>query len=403
MQETDRGGVRMKAWNCRRCSVGRVVFLLASLAIVALGVTPTPARADGVCGAWFPLGGVLASDPVVAANADGRLEVFARGTDGRVWHRAQTVRNTCDPNAWTGWSSTGGVLTSDPAAFLNRDGRLEVFFRGDDNAVWHQAQTTPGASAWSAPTSLGGFVTSDPAVASNVDGRLEVFVRGADNAVWHRAQTAPSASTWSNWLSLGGVVTSDPVAAANLDGRLQVFARGTDNAIWYRAQRAPNTTTDWSFTPGGGWTTLGGIVVNNEALNGALPRVVSVTPQADGRLDVFAVGTDRALWHRYQVAPNSTTWSFTPGGGWTPLGGVLTSSVVTGRNRGGTLDVLSRGTNNAVWHRFQTAANAADSWSGWLSLGGIITSDPAMGANADGRLEVFVRGLDNGLWHRAQP
>jgi hypothetical protein len=44
------------------------------------------------------------------------------------------------------------------------------------------------------------------------------------------------------------------------------------------------------------------------------------------------------------------------------------------------------------------AANSGP-WSGWDSLGGVITSDPAVELNADGRLGAFARGSDNALWH----
>ncbi|MCW7549016.1 hypothetical protein OO184_13995, partial [Photorhabdus sp. APURE] len=86
-------------------------------------------------------------------------------------------------------------------------------------------------------------VTNKPAVSRNLDGRLEVFVRGADNALWHIWQTA-SNSDWSNWQSLGNTITSDPAVYANADGRLEVFARGTDNALWHIWQTAPNS--GWS-------------------------------------------------------------------------------------------------------------------------------------------------------------
>ena len=48
------------------------------------------------------LGGVIFA-PVVGNNADGRLEVFVRGTDGALWHIWQTAPN----NGWSGWASLG--------------------------------------------------------------------------------------------------------------------------------------------------------------------------------------------------------------------------------------------------------------------------------------------------------
>ncbi|PQQ42115.1 hypothetical protein C6H65_05690, partial [Photorhabdus luminescens] len=75
-------------------------------------------------------------------------------------------------------------------------------------------------------------VTNKPAVSRNLDGRLEVFARGTDNALWHIWQTAPN-SGWSGWQSLGHTITSNPAVYANADGRLEVFARGTDNTLWH--------------------------------------------------------------------------------------------------------------------------------------------------------------------------
>ena len=112
--------------------------------------------------------------------------MFVRGTDNALWHKWQTAPNS----GWSGWSSLGGVITTDPALGRNRSGRLEVFARGTDNALWHKWQTAPN-SGWSGWASRGGILTSEPAVASNADGRIEVFVRGTDNALWHQWQNQP--------------------------------------------------------------------------------------------------------------------------------------------------------------------------------------------------------------------
>jgi hypothetical protein len=87
----------------------------------------------------------------------------------------------------------------------NADGRLEVLARGTDNALWHIWQTAP-SNGWSGWASLGGGIFDNIVSAQNADGRLEVFARGTDNALWHIWQTAPS-NGWSGWASLGGVIT----------------------------------------------------------------------------------------------------------------------------------------------------------------------------------------------------
>ncbi len=325
----------------------------------------------GIRNGWASMGGVITSNVAVGRNADGRLEVFARGSDNALWHRWQTAPN----NGWSGWGSMGGVITSDPVVMNNADGRLEVFARGTDNAVWHQWQTAP-TNGWSGWASMGGKITSNIAAGRNADGRLEIFVRGTDSALWHIWQTAPS-NGWSGWGSMGGVITSDPTVTKNADGRLEVFARGTDNAVWHIWQKAPNN--GWS-----GWGSMGGKITSN----------IAAGRNADGRLEIFVRGTDNALWHMWQTVPNNG-WS-----GWGSMGGVITSDPTVTNNADGRLEVFARGTDNAVWHQWQTAPS--NGWSGWGSMGGIISGNISSGRNADGRLEVFVRGSDSALWHRWQ-
>jgi hypothetical protein len=73
-------------------------------------------------------------------------------------------------------------------------------------------------------------LTSGPAAASWASGRLDLFVRGTDNALWHKWYSGG----WSNWESLGGVLTSDPGAVSWGSDRIDVFVRGTDNQLWHK-------------------------------------------------------------------------------------------------------------------------------------------------------------------------
>ena len=228
---------------------------------------------------WESLGGVIFSS-VVDNNADGRLEVFVRGTDGALWHIWQTAPN----NGWSGWESLDGGMGSRVAVGNNADGRLEVFVRGTDGALWHIWQTAPN-NGWSGWESLGGVIQGAPVVVSNADGRLEVFARGTDSALWHIWQTGPN-NGWSGWASLGGWI-ADPVATNNADGRIELFVTGADNGLWHIWQTAPNN--GWS-----GWASLGG----------QLTEGPTAGRNQDGRLEVFVKGTDAALWHTWQSAPN---------------------------------------------------------------------------------------------------
>ena len=175
--------------------------------------------------------------------------------------------------------------------------------------------------------------------------------------------------------NLGGTLTSAPTAVSWGSDRLDVFAKGTDNALWHKW---------WGGGPWSGWESLGGDLVSNSApsspLGGFGPVVTSWAP---GRLDVFARGTDSQLWHRFYAGG----WS-----SWEPLGGVLASSpggVSWGPNR---IDVFCRGTDTAgaVWHKWWDGAT----WNGWesLSAGGTISQGPAATSRGPGDLEVYVLG-----------
>jgi len=322
-------------------------------------------------GGFSSLGGIITNDPSVGRNADGRLEVFARGTDNALHHIWQTSAG----GGWSGWNSLGGALTSNTAVAINHDGRLEVFVRGTDDALHHNWQTSAGGG-WSGWNSLGGALIGNPVVAINHDGRLEVFVRGTDNALHHNWQTSAGGG-WSGWNSLGGKITSDPSVGRNADGRLEVFARGTDNALHH----------NWQTSAGGGWSGW-------NSLGGALTSNTAVAINHDGRLEVFVRGTDNALHHNWQTSAGGG-WA-----GWNSLGGKITSDPSVGRNADGRLEVFARGTDNALHHIWQTSAGGG--WSGWNSLGGGLTSNTAVAINHDGRLEIFVRGTDDALWHRWQ-
>ena len=179
---------------------------------------------------WSSLGGWI-DRIAVNKNQDGRLEIFARGGDGAVWHNWQTAPNS----GWSGWNSLGGWIDMLTVG-QNQDGRLEIFARGGDGAVWHNWQTTPNGN-WSGWNSLGGWIDM-LTVGQNQDGRLEIFARGGDGAVWHNWQTTPNGN-WSGWNSLGGWIDMLTVGQ-NQDGRLEIFARGGDAAVWHNWQTAPN-------------------------------------------------------------------------------------------------------------------------------------------------------------------
>ena len=188
-------------------------------------------------------------------------------------------------------------------------------------------------------------------------------------------------NVWSGFSPLGGLIIGDPAVGRNADGRLEVFVVGTDHAVYHKFQTIAGSNS-WS-----GFARLGGYVISNPV----------VGQDADGRLEVFAVGSDHAVWHNEETSvSNSNSYS-----GFISLGGNIVGDPAVARNTDGTLELFVVEGDKHLYHNFQSAANS-NNWVGFSSLGGIVILDPVVAQNEDGRLEVFVIGSDNGIWHKFQ-
>jgi V8-like Glu-specific endopeptidase len=278
---------------------------------------------------------------------------------------------------WSEAMSLGGELASGPSAVLADNGRLVVFWRGSDDALWHRWQD-PDFSWREPPMSLGGDLTSGPSATLAANGRLVAFWRGTDDALWHRWQDEDFA--WrAPPMSLGGDLTGAPSALLAENGRLVAFWRGSDDALWHRWQ-----DPDFSWREPPMW------------LSGQLASSPSAVRAANGRLVAFWRGTDGALWHRWQ--DEDFWWREPPM--W--LGGDLTGAPSALLAENGRLVAFWHGADDALWHRWQ---EVDFSWPELpLGLGGELASESAPSAvlAANGRPVVFWRGTDNALWHRWQ-
>ena len=191
-----------------------------------------------------------------------------------------TLKSTIDgllAKGWGTWGSLGGQFTASPASVSWADGRIDVFGRGSDNALWWRHYDS---GTWSAWESLGGQLaaTTGPAVSSQAEGQLDVFAIGSDNAIWTRYYDG---SAWSTWESLSGQFTASPASVSWADGRVDLFGHGSDNALWWRNY----SNSAWSS-----WKSLSGQLASTTG--------PAVSSQREGQLDVFVIGSDNALWHR---------------------------------------------------------------------------------------------------------
>jgi hypothetical protein len=203
-------------------------------------------------------GGILTSGPDVTVAGDGDVTIAGAGTDRSVWFRTATV----------GWRSIGGQTDYAPAIVASEPGRLDVFVRGIDGALWHR-WTADGGWSWAPWASLGGLLTDGPDVAAGAPGQLDVVGRGVDGAAWH----LPYRGGWQGWRSLGGFLRGAPSVAAPTASEILLAVRGGDDALYL--QRANPVGT--------GWIAIGGQTDDRPGIGGAAGWAVVVVRGIDGR------------------------------------------------------------------------------------------------------------------------
>lgn len=226
----------------------------------------------------------------VATNADGTLQVFAVrqvvDSQGGVRQDVQYIKQTTPNGAFSKWVSLGnpGVHATkktydigSPSAVRNADGRMEVFVKDSNGNLSTRYQTRSGAyGSW---VNLGGSgaLMETPASVLRKDGRIEVFA-ATRGVVKHWLQRAPNATIVYDTAFSSAQAVGTPSVGFNQDGRPEIFYRRAGSGQTYTTYQLG--TGKWSSPE----TALGG-----QASQGA-PAVVNNLPtyQAGSRIMLFS-------------------------------------------------------------------------------------------------------------------
>jgi len=286
------------------------------------------------------LGGWGLKDFSVARNQDGRLEVFAIGSNEQIYYNYQTAANS---PSFAGWLFYGGTAIKDLAAGRHPNGRLGLYALGSDGYVYRREQTSPGAGwdewqympgtpltkialatqasgklmllgldagggMWSAPLSpttgvgsyesIGGWQIQDFDATSEQDGRIHLFAVGGDAYVYEQEQLAPygpmgTTADFGGWFGVGGADVRSTSAALNQDGRLQLLEIGTNGKVFDKVQQSAGGT----FSP-------------PAHLNGPVSKQGAVERRPDGKLEAYVITSSGELYQ---------TWQYDVGGSWLGL------------------------------------------------------------------------------------
>jgi PASTA domain len=334
-------------------------------------------------------------EPVVAVSGDGRLELFAfGGSSDSVWHAWQAQwSNSSD---WYGWCDMGLPEPMRATAGVNADGTLVLAARDESSQLSYASQTawSNGWSAWTALPSVPGGGEDAPGVAADADGLLQLFLVGPSDGHLYRMGQVSGGNGWSGWQDHGAPNTylTGPVTAARSgDGRIEVFAIDENGSVWNIRQSAP-------YGAYSGWNAYGnpGIAVEDTP---------ALAKSADGRLELFVRGQDLLLYHQWETAVGTFSWS-----GWNSFdaasapGKRFTEHPVVAASADGRLELFLRGGDQNIYHAWQTSAS--NGWSDWVNEGtaggGFVTVAPALARNGDGRLEIFALAIDGNIYHKWQ-
>jgi len=313
----------------------------------------------------------------VGSNLDGRLEVFALGMDGAVWHTWEVAPNS---EQWSDWATFGPFL--DDATFLkqglaiqavsNQDGRLEIFIVDDSWNVWHIWQGVPNGgwvSQWSSLGSPGPASSYEVIVAPNDIAALDLYMLNEDTyLISCKSQLQPNGNWEDTWTSMGGASTLGRpggkghysyeflVSGQNRTISTQVisFMRGT-NRFW-GTQRSHFVEGASSWSP---WISLfslpDGVI---------LDQLVTLKNNEDKRLELFLTDSNGGLWHTWQLS-DGITWS----GDWDNLGQPvpgLTKAIDVWIDINYQLTIVAWGQDSQIYWLAQTAPN--NGWGKWNAI-----------------------------------
>ena len=242
---------------------------------------------------------VVNAGPQISNTGQQQLEIFARAADGTI------ITNFHKTSRWNGWQQLGSeAFAGDPVALMNPQTKIvEVFARGTDGKIYRRVD-----GQWLA---LGDTaVAGDPTLAWNDSTKaVEVLARGADGLLLRF--TDKWAPVGDRKIEGDPAVADKDVYARSADGKLIKW----DGSTWAdqgdkKIVSDPSVAVDQVFVrtesgsveqyAAGVWTTLGG------KGTGAPSAVFNATT---GSIDVVQLGEGGIVEHARASDKGWTTWA----------------------------------------------------------------------------------------------
>ncbi len=179
------------------------------------------------------------------SQAPGKINVFARGSDGRLWQK-WLVNGVWSP----GWNYIDGPSSSSsaPSAISFGNGHMDVFEIKDGQLRHNWYKSDP--SAWRGWGSLGqpsGVTLSNVSAVSQTSGKINVFARGSDGRLWQKWLVNGVWSPGWNYIDGPSSSSSAPSAISFGNGHMDVFEikDGQLRHNWYKSD--PSAWRGWGI------------------------------------------------------------------------------------------------------------------------------------------------------------
>lgn len=300
------------------------------------------ALASGRWSAPERLGGDVIGRVAACSWGPGRIDLFAVGTDGALWHKWSEA--TIWGPSQVDWESLGGAVDGSPAAVSWGAGRLDVFVLGTDGALhhkWFEGGWGPSRMGWEGHG--GRFVDAPVALATGTN-RLEVLCVDDAGALHRRTWNG---AAWQPFEDLGGPLGAPPAAVRTGDDAFDVVARLENGKVVLKR---------WA----GGWA---------PAATGWAPLSMdSVTSpacvvMASGALQVVSVDAAGKLRRRWRVAG-----PFQPVGAPEDMGAWVSGRPAIVSSGGERIEIVIVGSDGALFHKTFDGSAWSPSPDGWLRL-----------------------------------
>ena len=325
---------------------------------------------DGGCGwqPWFPIHPEVKMQPGAAVSAlwtddRTRLDLFVTGTDGAVWSISWEAQR-----GWQKWLLIHPEIKMRPGATISAlwtpdRAHLDLLATGTDGAVWtigREAQRDWQKARW---ILIHPEIKMRPGAAVSAlwapdRAHLDLLATGTDGAVWTIEREAQRDWQKARWILIHPEIKMQPGATVSAlwtpdRARLDLFVTGTDGAVWSIGREAQQ---DWRESR---W-----ILIHPEIKMQPGATVSALWTPGRDHLDLFVTGTDGAVWSIGREAQQD--WQKARWGLIHPEIKMRPGAAVSAlwAPTGVRLDLFATGTDGAVW---STGRDAARNWP-WFTI-----------------------------------